>query len=79
MEIRLSFTKNCVYMQIYAEMHLGLATALATVNSVFHVNRLFVIGYHNNLRNTDPLENSAPRLTMSSELFPGFCRILMCT
>lgn len=29
MEIGCSFTKNCVYMQICAEMHLGLATTLA--------------------------------------------------
>lgn len=79
MEIGFSFTKNCVYMQICAEMHLGFATALTTVNTIFHVNRFFVITYHNNLRNIDPLENSALRLTKSSELFPGFCRILMCT
>lgn len=47
-------------MQICAEMHLGLATTLATSVLLSMQTGFFVSGYHNNLRNIDLLENNAP-------------------
>lgn len=57
---------------LYADLRwnaLGVCNCISYINTVFHVNRFFVTGYHNNLRNIDLLENSAPRLLVSSECF----------
>lgn len=57
----------------------GICDCISYTDAVSHTSRFFVPGYHNDLRSTDLWENSALRLTVSRELFPGFCRIFLGT